>query len=151
MVQKLSLRFDSFHGKSKWQCCPYGRNKISTAITDRREALRRGIQRGGRCSSPWIAFGHDQYRQNVTEGCFNSQDLFLAMELFYWKQPERVSREGIFTDWQISDEMFWNKNAILKFWENFKTKFLKNFYGDFSGQIQSPLSQKRLIQILNSF
>ena len=36
------------------------------------------------------------------------------------KQPDWVSREEIFTNWQIGDVVFWNKNSILKFWENVK-------------------------------
>ena len=36
------------------------------------------------------------------------------------KQPEWVSREGIFTSWQTSEVVTWNKNEILKFRENFR-------------------------------
>ena len=58
----------------------------------------------------------------VTKGCrFNSKDLLLAIELFYWKATWAALPGGVFLlTGKFSDVVFWNKNAILKFREIFR-------------------------------
>ena len=53
----------------------------------------------------------------VTEGCrFNSKDLLLAMELFYWKATWADFRVcGAFSNWQIGDVVAQTKTTFLSF------------------------------------
>ena len=75
------------------------------------------------CISSYISFN------SVESIAPTRAEIRVVLKIILEKQPELVSREVIFTSLQISNGMFWNKNAILGFWENFRIVSSMNILG----------------------
>ena len=65
--------------------------------------------------------------------------MMLAIEFFYWKAAWAGLPRVFFTNRQISDVVFSNKNHTLKFWENFR-KFEANYLENGSVKFRETFS-----------